>query len=229
MFFTPLSCCAAHRSLLQVPELEDLEARGYFSRSEIKRIVQRRQDFEYALKRRAALKEDYLRRAADAVEGGGPVGRLGRVCRREAGGARGGGRAWGQKGRQARAWGQKGSAPSSAAGSRARRALGGSVAQCTHCTHPAPRLAAARRYVEYETRLEALRQHRRRERGITGKKSLADYCIPRRIHFIYERATRKFRWGAGGFAHAPAQYIAPLAICVTVPPKRAHCMRSVSF
>lgn len=48
--------------------------------------------------------------------------------------------------------------------------------------------------MEYETRLEQLRLHRRKERGITGKKTLADYCIPRRIHFIYERATRKFRW-----------------------------------
>lgn len=44
-----------------VPELEDLEQRGYFSRSEIKQVVQKRQDFEYNLKRRAALKEDYLR------------------------------------------------------------------------------------------------------------------------------------------------------------------------
>lgn len=44
-----------------VPELEDLEQRGYFSRAEIKQIVQKRQDFEYGLKRKATLKEDYLR------------------------------------------------------------------------------------------------------------------------------------------------------------------------
>lgn len=44
-----------------VPELEALEERGYFSRAEIRAIVQRRQDFEYALKRMAALKQDYLR------------------------------------------------------------------------------------------------------------------------------------------------------------------------
>ena len=44
-----------------MPELEDMEQRGYFGRQEIKQIVQKRQDFEYSLKRRAALKEDYLR------------------------------------------------------------------------------------------------------------------------------------------------------------------------
>ena len=92
-----------------MPELEDLQARGYFDRGEVKRIVQRRQDFEYALKRMAAVKEDYLR------------------------------------------------------------------------------------YVEYECKLEALRELRRRERGIAGRKTLADYCIPRRVHFIFERALRKFK------------------------------------
>jgi hypothetical protein len=49
-----------------IPELEDLERKGYFARSEIKKIVQKRQDFEYLLKRRAALKEDFYR-----YEGGG--------------------------------------------------------------------------------------------------------------------------------------------------------------
>lgn len=92
-----------------VPELEALEDRGYFSRVEIRAIVQKRQDFEYALKRKAAIKRDYLR------------------------------------------------------------------------------------YIEYERALEELRQLRRKERGITGKTSLAEYCIPRRIHFIYERLLRKFR------------------------------------
>lgn len=46
-----------------IPELEDLEKKGYFSRAEIKQIVQKRQDFEYLLKRRAAMKQDYLRLA----------------------------------------------------------------------------------------------------------------------------------------------------------------------
>ena len=102
-----------------VPELEALEARGYFSRAEIRSIVQRRQEFEYALKRMAALKGDYLR------------------------------------------------------------------------------------YIAYEGQLEELREARRASRAISGKKSLAEFCIVRRMHFIYERATRKFRcarrgqWGNG--------------------------------
>lgn len=53
------------------------------------------------------------------------------------------------------------------------------------------------RYIEYESKLEELRSSRRKSRGISGKKALAEFCITRRIHFIYERATRKFRWGRG--------------------------------
>ena len=44
-----------------VPELEDYERRGYFSRTEIASIVQRRQHFEYQLRRRNAVLVDYLR------------------------------------------------------------------------------------------------------------------------------------------------------------------------
>lgn len=44
-----------------VPELEEFVKQQYFSRQEVKQIVKRRQDFEYLLKRRAALKEDFLR------------------------------------------------------------------------------------------------------------------------------------------------------------------------
>lgn len=44
-----------------IPEIEDLEKRGYFSKSEIRQIVKKRTDFEYSLKRRAAVKADYLR------------------------------------------------------------------------------------------------------------------------------------------------------------------------
>ena len=44
-----------------IPELQDLEARGYFSKAELKEVARRRMDFEYRLKRRAALKEDFLR------------------------------------------------------------------------------------------------------------------------------------------------------------------------
>lgn len=118
----PLSPHHARRYLLEemVPELEALEGRGYFSRQEIRAIVQKRQDYEYALKRMAAVRVDYLR------------------------------------------------------------------------------------YIEYEERLEELRVARRASRGISGKKGFAEFCIVRRIHFIYERATRKFRWvlGVGGCACA---------------------------
>ena len=44
-----------------IPELEDFQTRGYFSKAEIRAVAKRRQDFEYLLKRRAALKQDYLR------------------------------------------------------------------------------------------------------------------------------------------------------------------------
>ncbi|KAG0170590.1 U3 snoRNP protein [Apophysomyces sp. BC1034] len=44
-----------------VPELEDLEKRGFFSSVEIKSIVKKRTNFEYALKRRITKKIDYLR------------------------------------------------------------------------------------------------------------------------------------------------------------------------
>lgn len=49
------------------------------------------------------------------------------------------------------------------------------------------------RYCDYEWKLEQLRQLRRKKREISGKRSLADYGIVRRIHFIYDRATRKFK------------------------------------
>ena len=50
---------------------------------------------------------------------------------------------------------------------------------------------------DYEERLEELHASRRASRSISGKAGLAEYCIVRRIHFIYERATRKFRCGGG--------------------------------
>ena len=49
------------------------------------------------------------------------------------------------------------------------------------------------RYYEYEWKLEQLRRTRRKLRDIGGKRSVADYGIVRRIHFIFERATRKFK------------------------------------
>ncbi|KAG2501138.1 hypothetical protein HYH03_000955 [Edaphochlamys debaryana] len=100
-----------------IPELEDMERKGYFTRAEIKKIVQKRQNFEYLLKRRAALKEDFYR------------------------------------------------------------------------------------YIEFEAKLEELRKYRKQQQGLKTKgdkkakkkQSLADVAIVRRIHFIYERAGRKFR------------------------------------
>lgn len=44
-----------------IPELDDLEKRGLFSKSEIREIVKKRRDFEYRLKRPSTIKEDYLR------------------------------------------------------------------------------------------------------------------------------------------------------------------------
>ncbi|KAI9190583.1 U3 small nucleolar RNA-associated protein 6-domain-containing protein [Polychytrium aggregatum] len=44
-----------------LPELEDLEERGIFSRAEVKSIIKRRTDFEYAIHRRISKKSDYLR------------------------------------------------------------------------------------------------------------------------------------------------------------------------
>ncbi|GAB5585659.1 U3 snoRNP protein [Umbelopsis nana] len=44
-----------------VPELEDLEKKNLFSKTEIKAIVKKRTNFEYALKRRITKKVDFLR------------------------------------------------------------------------------------------------------------------------------------------------------------------------
>jgi len=92
-----------------LPELDDLESKGYFSRSELREVIKKRQDFEYNFKRRAALKRDFLR------------------C------------------------------------------------------------------IEFETKLEELRKHRKKALKIKGKRGPAETGIVRRIHFTYERATRKFK------------------------------------
>ena len=49
------------------------------------------------------------------------------------------------------------------------------------------------RYAEYEAKLEELRSHRMEIMGIKRQTTLAEYAIVKRIHLIYERATRKFR------------------------------------
>lgn len=56
-----------------------------------------------------------------------------------------------------------------------------------------PRPSPPRSYIAYESQLDELREARRASRGISGKRGFAEWCITRRIHFVYERATRKFR------------------------------------
>jgi hypothetical protein len=55
-----------------LPELVDLARKGYFTRDEVRAIARKREDFEYALKRRSPVKADFLRcaeyeRALDAL------------------------------------------------------------------------------------------------------------------------------------------------------------------
>jgi len=44
-----------------VPELHDMEEKGYFTKEEIKDIVRKRENFEYSLKRKMPAKADFLR------------------------------------------------------------------------------------------------------------------------------------------------------------------------
>ncbi|GAX82298.1 hypothetical protein CEUSTIGMA_g9727.t1 [Chlamydomonas eustigma] len=92
-----------------IPELEYYQAKGYFSKFELKQIIMSRQNHEYRLKRRAAMKQDYYR------------------------------------------------------------------------------------YIEYEQKLEELRQYRKQKLGFKGKKSSHEVTIVKRVHFIFERAARKFK------------------------------------
>lgn len=48
------------------------------------------------------------------------------------------------------------------------------------------------RYAEYEMNLEGLRVQRVKRLQIKGKKSVSDWAGPRRIFFIFERATKRF-------------------------------------
>jgi hypothetical protein len=59
-------------------------------------------------------------------------------------------------------------------------------------SHASP--SSPRSYAEYETKLEQLRQARRRALCLAQtKQTLADYALVKRVHFIFERATRKFK------------------------------------
>ncbi len=44
-----------------VPELEALELKGYFSKAELRAIAQQRTNYEYALKRKKALLQDFVK------------------------------------------------------------------------------------------------------------------------------------------------------------------------
>ncbi|KAI9142556.1 U3 small nucleolar RNA-associated protein 6-domain-containing protein [Paraphysoderma sedebokerense] len=89
-----------------LPELQDLQRKGLFSPAEVKSIVKKRTEFEYALKKRINKKVDYLR------------------------------------------------------------------------------------YIEYEMNLETLRKKRRARGG--SKTGPSDFAGPKRIHFIFKRALKKF-------------------------------------
>ena len=51
-----------------MPELQDMEEKGYFTKQEIREIVRKRENFEYALKRKMPAKADFLR-CADFMRG----------------------------------------------------------------------------------------------------------------------------------------------------------------
>jgi len=56
-----------------------------------------------------------------------------------------------------------------------------------------PRKADFLRYVEYELNLEALRRRRKARLGTTTSgTSISDHAGVRRVHFIFDRALRKF-------------------------------------
>lgn len=139
-----------------VPELEDLEKRGYFTKSEIRQIVKKRTDFEYRLKRRAAVKADYLRYSQDPCD-----------CR----------------------------IALSTKVTFAQSAV--LLTCCVGSTFSIPSIDSGGlimyRYVQYESRLDELRKLRKEAMGLEGKRGLADNGMTRRIHFIYQRATQKFR------------------------------------
>jgi U3 small nucleolar RNA-associated protein 6 len=44
-----------------IPELEYYQSKGYFTKFELKQIIMSRQNHEYRLKRRAAMKQDFYR------------------------------------------------------------------------------------------------------------------------------------------------------------------------
>lgn len=121
-----------------MPELEDMVKQQYFSKQEVKQVVKRRQDFEYLLKRKAALKEDFLRcveELCQLVRGGSvhaPVFAGRGACQAR------------QQQQQQPPW------------------IYLTTGCCSGCT------AFHDRYIEYESKLDALRVHRRQALGLEG-------------------------------------------------------------
>lgn len=124
-----------------VPELQDLEERGYFQKHELKQVVKKRTQFEYLLKRPAPKKADFLGYVSN---------------------------------------------PHAVNDAATNDAV---WLECLRCRN----MLGCNRYAEYEAKLEELRAHRKQSMGIKGQTTVGDYAIVRRIHLIYERATRKFR------------------------------------
>lgn len=58
-----LTVLRTRRNILEqmLPELEELQERGYFSKPEIKAVLRKRTYFEYLMKRKAVLKADIHR------------------------------------------------------------------------------------------------------------------------------------------------------------------------
>lgn len=126
------------------------------------------QDFEYALKRKAAMREDYLRYIGEPA-----AHKYAFFVDRS-------------RASHLPALVSTSPSPVAALGS-GRLALAPLLQPLNPIATPSPPSP------EYEERLEELRASRRSSRSISGKAGLAEYCIVRRIHFVYERATRKFR------------------------------------
>lgn len=77
--------------------------------------------------------------------------------------------------------------------------------------------------MQYESRLEELRRLRREAAGLAGaKKSLSDHTLVRRVHFIFERATRKFR-GDLALWHAWLQFCKDTRSARQMSKARLHC------
>jgi hypothetical protein len=161
-----------------LPELEDLARKGYFTRDEVRAIAKRRESFEYALKRRAPVKADYLRyaeyeRALDTLRAHRRAALLSRVAVE----LRAVRAAAGDDDKKSR----KNKGGDDDAAEEQQEEEDGNDGD----VNKPPKLskaAAKRRMAELRAERDALR-----------RESAADHGARRRVHFVYERATRRFR------------------------------------